>query len=83
MSSSNKFSLGLNNWTDNDKPMRLDFVSDNQILNDDAIWKADYDQNGDIANNSKRLRNIQVQDSAGNPGSTGWLRLGGSHAQYL
>jgi len=49
MSSTNKFSTGLNNWTDNDKPERSDFVSDNSILSNDVMWKEDYDQNGDIA----------------------------------
>lgn len=49
MSSTNKFSSGLNNWLDSDSPERLDYVSDNQVLNDNAMWKAAYDADGSVA----------------------------------
>ncbi len=33
MSSINKTSLGLNIWEASDKPVRLDFINDNVIIN--------------------------------------------------
>ena len=50
MSSSTKFPSGLNNWAGSDKPTRLDFVGDNEILDQNAMWKDAYDENGDVAN---------------------------------
>jgi len=38
-----KFPHGLNNWTGTDKPSRTDFVSDNEIIETDAMWKEEYD----------------------------------------
>jgi Phage tail fibre repeat. len=49
MGSTNKFSSGLNNWVDSDKPERIDFVTDNEIIDENAMWKDDYDPNGTIA----------------------------------
>jgi len=46
MSSTNKFPSGLNNWLDSDKPERLDFVTDNEIIDETALWKGDYDASG-------------------------------------
>lgn len=48
MSSTNKFPSGLNNWLDSDKPERLDFTTDNEILDHNALWKDDYDADGAI-----------------------------------
>ena len=48
MANINKFPSGLNNWADTDKPKREHFVSDNQILDEDAMWKADYDDTGEV-----------------------------------
>ena len=49
MSSSTKFPSGLNNWAGSDKPTRLDFVADNEILDQNAMWKDSYDLDGDVA----------------------------------
>ena len=49
MGSTNKFPSGLNNWVGTDKPERVDFVSDNEIIDSNAMWKDDYDPNGTIA----------------------------------
>lgn len=49
MSSSSKFPSGLNNWAGTDKPTRADFVADNEILDENALWKADYDPDGGVA----------------------------------
>lgn len=49
MSSSIKFPSGLNNWVGGDKPTRLDFVGDNEILDQNAMWKDDYDADGGVA----------------------------------
>ena len=49
MGSTNKFPSGLNNWVDSDKPERIDFVTDNEIIDENAMWKDDYDPNGTIA----------------------------------
>ena len=46
MSSTNKFPSGLNNWTQSDKPTRTDFVTDNEIIDQNALWKDDYDAEG-------------------------------------
>lgn len=43
MSSSAQFPSGLNDWAASDKPMRADFVRDNEILDQNAMWKAEYD----------------------------------------
>ena len=43
------FPSGLSNWSGSDKPKREHFVSDNRTLDENAMWKADYDQNGNIA----------------------------------
>ena len=48
MSSTSKFSSGLNNWAGSDKPERLDFVTDNEIIDQNALWKDDYDAGGVI-----------------------------------
>jgi len=50
MPPTNKFPHGLNNWTGTDKPSRTDFVSDNEIIETDAMWKDEYDSSGDVAN---------------------------------
>ena len=49
MGSSYKFPSGLNNWVGSDKPERLDFVTDNEIIDENAMWKEDYDPTGEIA----------------------------------
>ena len=49
MGSMNKFPSGLNNWVDSDKPERIDFVTDNEIIDENVMWKDDYDPNGTIA----------------------------------
>lgn len=36
MASTNKFPSGLSNWVDSDKPTRIDFVTDNAILDENA-----------------------------------------------
>lgn len=43
MSSSAQFPSGLNNWAGSDKPTRSDFVNDNQLLDEKAMWKAAFD----------------------------------------
>ena len=43
MGSIYKFPSGLNNWIDSDKPERIDFVEDNEIIDENAMWKEDYD----------------------------------------
>lgn len=48
MSSSNQFSHGLNNWAASDKPMRSDFVQDNETLEQGALWKTEYDPDGRV-----------------------------------
>lgn len=48
MASSQKFSSGLNNWAGTDKPKRVDFVEDNRILDENALWKGDYDADGGV-----------------------------------
>lgn len=48
MGSASKFSHGLNNWVGTDKPVRADFVSDNETVNDNAMWKEDYDAQGTV-----------------------------------
>ena len=48
MSSSNKFPSGLNNWAGSDTPTRLDFVGDNEILDQNAMWKDSYDDDGAV-----------------------------------
>jgi hypothetical protein len=45
----NQFPSGLSNWEGTDKPKREHFVNDNRILDEDAMWKADYDQTGEIS----------------------------------
>lgn len=49
MSSSQQFPSGLNNWVDSDKPIREDFVQDNRLLDENALWKQDYDSDGSVA----------------------------------
>lgn len=49
MSSTNKYSSGLNNWLDSDRPERLDFVTDNEIIDQNALWRDDYDSEGIVA----------------------------------
>ena len=49
MSSSAKLPSGLNNWEDGDKPERMDFVTDNEILDQNVLWKDDYDAVGVVA----------------------------------
>ena len=49
MSSTNKYPSGLNNWLDTDRPERLDFVTDNEVIDQNALWKDDYDANGVVA----------------------------------
>jgi len=49
MGSLTKFPSGLNNWVDSDKPVRTDFVTDNEILDQNAMWKDDYDATGVVA----------------------------------
>lgn len=43
MSSSAQFLNGLNNWVPSDKPTREDFVGDNKNLDQNAMWKSQYD----------------------------------------
>ncbi len=43
MSDQNKTSLGLHNWKPDDKPVRLDFVQDNQLL--DSLLTAHFNDN--------------------------------------
>ena len=43
MGSIYKFPSGLNNWIDSDKPERIDFVEDNEIIDENAMWKEYYD----------------------------------------
>jgi len=49
MGSSSKFPSGLNNWKSSDKPTRTDFVADNEILDQNVLWKDDYDAGGVVA----------------------------------
>lgn len=49
MPSAQKFPSGLNNWISSDVPLREDFISDNEILNENALWKQDYDAEGNVA----------------------------------
>ena len=49
MSSSSQFPSGLSNWTGADKPTRADFVRDNGILDENALWKQKYDPTGAVA----------------------------------
>lgn len=49
MSSTNKYPSGLSNWLDSDKPERSDFVTDNEIIDQNALWKDDYDAEGFVA----------------------------------
>ncbi len=53
MASTNKTSLGLNMWEASDKPVRMDFNSDNKII-DEKIAKlnSDLDNCGDIVAHS-------------------------------
>ncbi len=56
MGSTYKFESGLNNWVDSDKPVRQDFVNDNEILTDNAMWMEHYDSAGDPANPTHPVR---------------------------
>lgn len=49
MGSSAQFASGLNNWVASDKPKMNDFVSDNRIVDENAMWRADYDASGNVA----------------------------------
>lgn len=49
MGSAQQFPSGLNKWIDSDKPVRSDFVRDNEIIDQDAMWKSAYDSGGDVA----------------------------------
>ena len=48
MSSTYQFDSGLNDWIDTDKPTRADFVRDNSILTEKAMWAEDYDPTGEV-----------------------------------
>ena len=48
MTDINLFPSGLSNWDGTDKPKREHFVNDNRILDQDAMWKADYDPSGEV-----------------------------------
>ena len=48
MASTNKFPTDLNKWQGTDKPKREDFVEDNRILSNDAMWKKHYDKSGEV-----------------------------------
>lgn len=48
MGSSVQFESGLNNWAPADKPAREDFVNDNRVLSDEAMWKKTYDADGTV-----------------------------------
>lgn len=82
MASTTKFSSGLNKWVETDKPARLDFVSDNQILDDNALWKEHYDKNSEVKNaggisdyvNSKMVvPSGMIAPFAGATAPKGWL----------
>lgn len=49
MSSSEQLPSGLNRWVHFDKPNRADFVRDNEIIDQNAMWKQDYDEHGEVA----------------------------------
>lgn len=49
MSSSEQFPSGLNKWINSDKPARPDFVRDNEIIDQGAMWKSVYDNDGAVA----------------------------------
>ena len=46
MGSTYKFPSGLNNWIDSDQPERMDFVDDNEIIDENVMWKEYYDPHG-------------------------------------
>lgn len=66
MSSASKFSHGLNNWAGTDKPTRTDFVNDNEIVNDDVMWKEDYDATGAVLQ-AGGIENFAMSQTAYDP----------------
>ena len=67
MASTNKFELsGLSDWLEDDRPERMDFVEDNRILDEDAMWKATYDTGGLVADAGGIVDYVQAQAAVGN-----------------
>ena len=49
MASYEKFPSGLSKWRGSDKPTMSDFLEDNATIDQNTMWKADYDAEGHVA----------------------------------
>lgn len=67
MASMEKYPSGLNKWIESDKPAMQDFVGDNRIHDENAMWKETYDEDGAVADTGGIKEYAMAKDTYGAP----------------